>query len=132
MKDFITTEFFGVKENEYGFKKVDKFISASHLLSKNIYTKIGAYSLPQMLLSTKNYIQVHQQKKYPTTKLPTFVTQRKHLKDNFKVFQTLHAIEDFLVIGLSIVKKIVNLYQGVILVNSKLNVSSTFIFTLIK
>ncbi len=56
----------------------------------------------------------------------------KHHAKIFKVFQSINKREDSTGIGLSIVKKIVDLHQGEIWLNSKLNEGTTFFFTLKK
>ena len=50
----------------------------------------------------------------------------------FKIFNTLHKREDSTGIGLSIVKKIVNLHEGDIWIDSTLGEGATFFFTLKK
>jgi signal transduction histidine kinase len=50
----------------------------------------------------------------------------------FKIFNYLNKSEDSSGIGLSIVKKIVDLHQGKIWLESELNVGTTFYFTLKK
>lgn len=50
----------------------------------------------------------------------------------FKIFQTLNKRKDSTGIGLSIVKKIVDLYQGDIWVESEMNQGTTFYFTIPK
>lgn len=57
---------------------------------------------------------------------------KKYHQKIFEVFQTLHQTKESSGIGLSIVKKIVNLYQGDIWLESKPNIGSKFIFTLKK
>jgi PAS domain S-box-containing protein len=50
----------------------------------------------------------------------------------FQIFHTLHKREDSTGIGLSIVKKIINLYEGDIWLESELNKGTTFYFTIKK
>jgi len=56
----------------------------------------------------------------------------KYYKKIFEIFQSLEANEDSTGIGLSIVKKIVDMYGGEVWVTSKLNKGTTFYFTLPK
>lgn len=56
----------------------------------------------------------------------------KHHEKIFKIFQSLKTAKDSTGIGLSIVKKIVNLYQGEIWLTSELNKGTTFYFTIKK
>lgn len=56
----------------------------------------------------------------------------KYHEKIFKIFQTLHNHKESTGIGLSIVKKIIDLYQGNISLTSKPNIGTTFIFTLKK
>lgn len=58
--------------------------------------------------------------------------QEKYHEKIFKIFQTLNKSKESTGIGLSIVKKIVNLYQGDIWLESKPNIGTKFIFTLKK
>ncbi|WP_282124231.1 sensor histidine kinase [Algibacter mikhailovii] len=58
--------------------------------------------------------------------------EKTYYEKIFKTFQKLENTPDSLGIGLSIVKKIVELYGGKIWVESKLNVGSIFYFTLRK
>ena len=57
---------------------------------------------------------------------------KKHFDKIFKIFQSLKEAKDSSGIGLSIVKKIVNLYQGEIWLESEINKGTTFYFTLKK
>nr|WP_298994782.1 ATP-binding protein [uncultured Polaribacter sp.] len=57
---------------------------------------------------------------------------KKHFDKIFKIFQSLKEAKDSSGIGLSIVKKIVNLYQGEIWLDSEINKGTTFYFTLKK
>jgi len=50
----------------------------------------------------------------------------------FKIFHALNKSKDSTGIGLSIVKKIINLHEGEIWLNSEPNIGTTFYFTLIK
>jgi PAS domain S-box-containing protein len=54
---------------------------------------------------------------------------KKHHKQIFKIFESLNKSKDSSGIGLSIVKKIVDLYEGHIWLESKPNIGSTFYFT---
>lgn len=56
----------------------------------------------------------------------------KHHSNIFKVFQSVNKRKDSTGIGLSIVQKIVELHQGEIWLNSKINEGTTFFFTLKK
>ena len=56
----------------------------------------------------------------------------EHHEKIFKVFQSLNKSKDSTGIGLSIVKKIVNLHKGEIWLKSTPNVGTTFLFTLKK
>jgi PAS domain S-box-containing protein len=56
----------------------------------------------------------------------------KHHKQIFKIFESLNKSKDSSGIGLSIVKKIVDLYEGHIWLESKPNIGSTFYFTIKK
>ena len=58
--------------------------------------------------------------------------QEKYHKKIFKIFQTLNNSKESTGIGLSIVKKIVDLYQGDIWIESTPNIGTKFIFTLKK
>lgn len=58
--------------------------------------------------------------------------EEKYHEKIFKIFQTLNKSKESSGIGLSIVKKIVNLYQGDIWLESKPNIGTNFIFTLKK
>ena len=57
---------------------------------------------------------------------------QKHLKDIFKIFHAVNKSKDSTGIGLSIVKKIVELHKGEIYVESELGKGTTFYFTLKK
>jgi signal transduction histidine kinase len=56
----------------------------------------------------------------------------KHQKNIFKIFHAVNKSKDSTGIGLSIVKKIVELHKGEISVESNLGTSTTFYFTLKK
>ena len=58
--------------------------------------------------------------------------EKKYHDKIFKIFHSLNKNKESTGIGLSIVKKIVNLYDGEIWLESSLNVGSTFYFTLKK
>lgn len=58
--------------------------------------------------------------------------EKKHFDKIFKIFQSLQQVKDSSGIGLSIVKKIVNLYKGEIWLDSEVNVGTTFYFTIKK
>ncbi|HCL00596.1 MAG TPA: PAS domain-containing sensor histidine kinase [Candidatus Marinimicrobia bacterium] len=60
--------------------------------------------------------------------------EEKHFEKTFQVFQTLKPRDEFesTGIGLSVVKKIIELYSGTIWVDSKIGEGSTFYFTLLK
>lgn len=59
---------------------------------------------------------------------------RKHFTKIFKIFQTLQPRDEFesTGIGLTLIKKIIDLYEGKIWLESELNEGSTFFFTLPK
>lgn len=58
--------------------------------------------------------------------------EKRHFDKIFKIFQSLKKSNDSTGIGLSVVKKIVDLYQGEIWVESELNLGTTFHFTIKK
>ncbi len=58
--------------------------------------------------------------------------EKRHYNKIFKIFQSLEKSKDSSGIGLSIVKKIVDIYRGEIWLESKLNQGTTFYFTLKK
>ncbi|MGG6230728.1 ATP-binding protein [Tenacibaculum sp. SDUM215027] len=58
--------------------------------------------------------------------------EKKHYDKIFKIFQSLKNTKDSTGIGLSIVKKIVNFYQGEIWLESEINKGTTFFFTIKK
>ena len=58
--------------------------------------------------------------------------EEKYHKKIFKIFNSLNKSKDSSGIGLSIVKKIIDLYQGEIWLESKLNKGTTFYFTIKK
>ena len=58
--------------------------------------------------------------------------EEKYYDKIFELFQSLEKSKDSSGVGLSIVKKIVNLYQGQIWLESKPNIGTKFIFTLKK
>jgi len=57
---------------------------------------------------------------------------KKYYNSIFKIFHSLKNDINSSGIGLSIVKKIVDLYQGKVWVESEINVSTTFYFTIKK
>lgn len=57
---------------------------------------------------------------------------KEHFDKIFKIFQSLKKAKDSSGIGLSIVKKIVNLYKGEIWLESEINKGTTFFFTIKK
>jgi signal transduction histidine kinase len=57
---------------------------------------------------------------------------KKYHKQIFKIFESLNKSKDSSGIGLSIVKKIVDLYEGNIWLESKPNIGTTFYFTIKK
>ena len=58
--------------------------------------------------------------------------KQKHFDKIFKIFQSLKKSKDSSGIGLSIVKKIVNIYKGEVWLESELNKGTTFYFTIKK
>jgi len=58
--------------------------------------------------------------------------EKKYHNKIFKIFQSLNTYNESTGIGLSIVKKIVDLYKGEIWLESEVGVGTTFYFTLIK
>jgi len=58
--------------------------------------------------------------------------EEKHFANIFKIFQTLQPRDEFesTGIGLTLIKKIINMYEGIIWIESKLDVGTTFFFTL--
>ena len=58
--------------------------------------------------------------------------QKKHFKSIFKIFQSLEKAKDSSGIGLSIVKKIIDIYDGEIWLESKIKIGTTFYFTIKK
>lgn len=58
--------------------------------------------------------------------------EKKHFDKIFKIFQSLKKSNDSTGIGLSVVKKIVDLYQGEIWVQSEIGQGTTFYFTIKK
>ena len=77
-----------------------------------------------MLLKWKNFIN---------SQLMTMVGIDKKFHDKiFKIFHFLKKSEKSTGIGLSIVKKIVNLYDGEIWIESELGKGTTFYFTIKK
>ncbi|MDG1504094.1 MAG: ATP-binding protein, partial [Flavicella sp.] len=58
--------------------------------------------------------------------------EKKYHNKIFKIFQSLNTHNESTGIGLSIVKKIVDLYKGEIWLESEVGVGTTFYFTLIK
>jgi PAS domain S-box-containing protein len=58
--------------------------------------------------------------------------EKRHFDKIFKIFQSLKKSEDSSGIGLSIVKKIVDIYKGEIWLESELNKGTTFYFTIKK
>jgi signal transduction histidine kinase len=58
--------------------------------------------------------------------------EEKHFKKIFQIFHSLNKRKDSTGIGLSIVKKIVELHQGEIWLESEPNIGTTFYFTLSK
>jgi PAS domain S-box-containing protein len=57
---------------------------------------------------------------------------KKYHKQIFKIFESLNKSKDSSGIGLSIVKKIIDLYEGDIWLESKINIGTTFYFTIKK
>ncbi len=57
---------------------------------------------------------------------------KKHFSKIFKIFQSLKKTEDSSGIGLSIVKKIVDIYKGEVWLESEINKGTTFYFTIKK
>lgn len=58
--------------------------------------------------------------------------EKRHFDKIFKIFQSLKKSKDSSGIGLSIVKKIVDIYKGEIWLESEINVGTTFYFTIKK
>ncbi|TVZ56427.1 PAS domain S-box-containing protein [Lutibacter sp. Hel_I_33_5] len=58
--------------------------------------------------------------------------EKKHFTKIFKIFQSLKKAKDSTGIGLSVVKKIVDIYKGEIWVESQVNKGTTFYFTIKK
>jgi len=58
--------------------------------------------------------------------------EKKDFKKIFKIFRSLTANKDSSGIGLSIVKKIINLFQGEVWLESEVGIGSTFYFTISK
>ena len=58
--------------------------------------------------------------------------EKKHHNKIFQIFHSLHTREDSTGVGLSIVRKIIELYEGDIWLESKPNKGSTFYFTIKK
>jgi PAS domain S-box-containing protein len=58
--------------------------------------------------------------------------QKKHFENIFKIFQSLEKAKNSSGIGLSMVKKIVNIYKGEIWLESKIEKGTTFYFTIKK
>ncbi len=58
--------------------------------------------------------------------------EKKYHDNIFKIFQSLQEGKDSSGIGLSIVRKIVDSYQGEVWLDSELNEGTTFYFTLKK
>ena len=58
--------------------------------------------------------------------------EKEHFDKIFKIFQSLKKSKDSSGIGLSIVKKIVDLYKGEIWLESEVNKETTFFFTIKK
>ena len=58
--------------------------------------------------------------------------EEKHFNKIFKIFQALKKAKDSTGIGLSIVKKIVDMYGGEVWLESELNKGTTFYFTMKK
>jgi PAS domain S-box-containing protein len=58
--------------------------------------------------------------------------EKKHFDKIFKIFKALTDNKESSGIGLSIVKKIINLYQGEIWLESELGIGTTFYFTILK
>ncbi len=58
--------------------------------------------------------------------------RKKHFKSIFKIFQSLEKAKNSSGIGLSIVKKIVDIYDGEIWLESKIEIGTTFYFTIKK
>jgi PAS domain S-box-containing protein len=58
--------------------------------------------------------------------------QEKHFENIFKIFQSLEKAKNSSGIGLSMVKKIVNIYKGEIWLESKIEKGTTFYFTIKK
>jgi len=58
--------------------------------------------------------------------------EKKYFEKIFEIFQSLHISDQSTGIGLSIVKKIIDLYNGDIWLESELGKGSTFHFTIKK
>jgi len=60
--------------------------------------------------------------------------EEQHFEKIFKIFQTINPTNNYesTGLGLTMVKKIIEMYSGKIWVESKINIGSTFIFTLLK
>lgn len=58
--------------------------------------------------------------------------EKQHFDKIFKIFKALTSNKESTGIGLSIVKKIINLYEGEIWLESELGVGTTFYFTILK
>ena len=60
------------------------------------------------------------------------IFEKKYHNKIFQIFHSLHTREDSTGVGLSIVRKIIELYEGDIWLESKPNKGSTFYFTIKK
>ena len=58
--------------------------------------------------------------------------EKKYFDKIFEMFQSLHVSKESTGVGLSIVKKIINLYNGDIWIESELDKGTTFHFTIKK